>query len=81
MSTAPTHNTWSEPLTKPIEQLGIYLAIIPDFVEGSKRWESGFVACGVVPAGADGLRMVWQDGGQRLSLGACEGWIRDGMDQ
>lgn len=33
-----THvNPWAEPLTKPIGELGIYLAILPDFTEGSKR--------------------------------------------
>lgn len=42
MSTSTTStisNPWAEPLTKDIDSLGIYLAVIPDFVEGSKRME------------------------------------------
>ncbi|KAM0756664.1 hypothetical protein T439DRAFT_321356 [Meredithblackwellia eburnea MCA 4105] len=37
MSTVPSAHKWGEPLTKPIEELGVYLATLPDFAEGSKR--------------------------------------------
>lgn len=30
-------NPWSEPLTKSLPELNIYLAMLPDFKEGSKR--------------------------------------------
>lgn len=30
-------NPWDIPLTKPVEELNTYLAVLPDFKEGSKR--------------------------------------------
>ncbi|ORY72745.1 hypothetical protein BCR35DRAFT_307520 [Leucosporidium creatinivorum] len=39
MSSTAYSNPWDEPLTKPIEQLGTYLAVLPDFTEGSKRMD------------------------------------------
>lgn len=36
MSSAPA-NPWAEPLPKPVEELNTYLAVLPDFTEGSKR--------------------------------------------
>lgn len=33
-------NPWSQPLPKPAEELKTYLAFLPDFAEGSKRWVS-----------------------------------------
>lgn len=36
----PRANPWSQPLPKPVEELKTYLAFLPDFAEGSKRWVS-----------------------------------------
>lgn len=32
-------NPWAEKLPKPIPELGTYLALLPDFIEGSKRMD------------------------------------------
>lgn len=45
MSSAHNTNPWAEQLPKPVDEMNTYLAVMPDFTEGSKRCAAKTSCC------------------------------------